>query len=128
MVKAIYGLKQAPRAWHAHLGSTLWSHGFVPSTADTSLFLPRRLELTMYLLLYVDDIVLISSLSDVVDKLVLNLRHDFSIKDLGPLHYFLGLEVTHIVDGLSLTQTKYSLDLVRYACMFKSKHVLHPWM
>jgi histone deacetylase 1/2 len=37
--KALYGLKQAPCAWHARLGSVLRTHGFVPSTADTSLFL-----------------------------------------------------------------------------------------
>ena len=37
--KALYGLKQAPRAWHARLASALRAHGFVPSTADTSLFL-----------------------------------------------------------------------------------------
>jgi hypothetical protein len=39
LVKALYGLKQAPRAWHTHLGAALRTHGFVPSTTDTSLFL-----------------------------------------------------------------------------------------
>jgi hypothetical protein len=38
LVKTLYGLKQAPLAWHARLGSALCAHGFVPSTADTSLF------------------------------------------------------------------------------------------
>jgi hypothetical protein len=42
LVKALYGLKQAPRAWHARLGAALHAHGFVPSTADTSLFLLQR--------------------------------------------------------------------------------------
>jgi hypothetical protein len=54
-------LKKAPRAWHARLGSFLRAHGFVPSTYDTSLFLLQRPEVTMYLLVYVDDIILISS-------------------------------------------------------------------
>jgi hypothetical protein len=39
LVKALYGLKQDPRAWHARLGSVLRAHGFVSSTAETSLFL-----------------------------------------------------------------------------------------
>ena len=39
LTKALYGLKQAPRAWHARLASALRTHGFVPSTADSSLFL-----------------------------------------------------------------------------------------
>src|SRR4051812_46212104 len=59
--KALYGLKQAPRAWHARLGSALRALGFVPSTTDTSLFLLQRPEVTIYLLVYVDDIILVSS-------------------------------------------------------------------
>ena len=58
-------------------------------------------------------LILISSSPTAVDKLILSLRHDFAVKDLGPLHYFLGIEVTHTAAGLSLTQKKYSLDLLR---------------
>ena len=46
LTKAIYGLKQAPRAWHARLASALRTHGFIPSTADTSLFLFQRPSVT----------------------------------------------------------------------------------
>ena len=72
---------------------------------------------TMYLLVYVDDIIVLSSLSTAVDRLVLSLRQEFVVKDLGPLHYFLGLEVTPVPDGLALTQKKYALDLLRRAGM-----------
>ena len=80
----------------------------------------------MYLLVYVDDIILISSSHAATDKLILSLRHDFAVKDLGPLHYFLGLEVTHTAAGLSLNQKKYSLDLLRRAGMLKCKPVTTP--
>jgi hypothetical protein len=115
--KALYGLKQAPRAWHARLGSVLYTHGFVPSTADTSLFLFQRPHLTMYLLVYVDDIILISSSESATTRLVTALSADFAMKDLGKLHYFLGLEVTHCDAGLTLTQQKYSMDLLRRSGM-----------
>ena len=46
---------------HARLGSVLRVLGFLPSTADMSLFLLQRPEVTMYLLVYVDDIIFISS-------------------------------------------------------------------
>ena len=59
--KALYGLKQAPRAWHARLARALRAHGFASSTADSSLFLLQRPEVTMYLLVYVDDIILVRS-------------------------------------------------------------------
>ena len=88
LVKALYGLKQAPRAWHARLASALRAHGFVPSTAHTSLFLLQRPQVTMYLLVYVDDIILVSSSVTAADRLVSSLGDDFAVKDLGKLHYF----------------------------------------
>lgn len=91
LVKALYGLKQAPRAWHARLGSVLRRHGFVPFTADTSLFLFHRPEVTVYLSVYVDYIILISSSVTSVDRLLSALGGHFAVKDLGALHYFLGL-------------------------------------
>jgi hypothetical protein len=47
----------------------------------------------MYLLVYVDDIILVSSSSTAVDALISALGADFAIKDLGRLHFFLGIEV-----------------------------------
>lgn len=122
LTKAIYGLKQAPRAWHARLASALRTHGFIPSTADTSLFLFQRPSVTMYLLVYVDDIVLVSPSPTAADALVTALGRDFAVKDLGQLHFLLGIEVAHQSRGsLALTQKKYSLDLLRRAGMLKCK-------
>ncbi|SPT18802.1 unnamed protein product [Triticum aestivum] len=80
----------------------------------------------MYLLVYVDDIILISSSDAAVDRLVTALSGDFAVKDLGALHYFLGLEVSRSSAGLTLTQRKYSLDLLRHAGMLKCKHAITP--
>jgi histone deacetylase 1/2 len=66
----------------------------------------------MYLLLYVDDIILVSSSSTVVDALISALGADFAVKDLSQLHFFLGIEVAHRSTILALTQKKYSLDLL----------------
>jgi histone deacetylase 1/2 len=126
LVKALYGLKQAPRAWHAQLGAALRAHGFVPSTADTSLFLLQRPEVTMYLLVYVDDIILVSSFAAASDCLIMPLSSDFAVKDLGKLHYFLGLEVTYPGNGLALSQQKYSQDLLRRAGMLECKAATTP--
>ena len=80
----------------------------------------------MYLLVYVDDIILISSSNAAADHLVAALSGDFSIKDLGALHFFLGLEVSRSSAGLTLTQKKYSLDLLRRAGMLKCKPASTP--
>nr|XP_020161140.2 uncharacterized mitochondrial protein AtMg00810-like [Aegilops tauschii subsp. strangulata] len=80
----------------------------------------------MYLLVYVDDIILISSSDAAADRLVAALSGDFAVKDLGALHFFLGLEVSRSSVGLTLTQKKYSLDLLRRAGMLKCKPASTP--
>ncbi|KAK1606711.1 hypothetical protein QYE76_030384 [Lolium multiflorum] len=75
----------------------------------------------MYLLVCVDDIILVSSSSKAAAALITALGVDFAIKDLGPLHFFLGIEVAHQYTGLALTEKKYSLDLLRHAGMLKCK-------
>ncbi|KAK1630656.1 hypothetical protein QYE76_004971 [Lolium multiflorum] len=126
LTKALYGLKQAPRAWNARLAAALRVHGFAPSTADSSLFLLQRPEVTMYLLVYVDDIILISSSPSAADALVHALGADFAVKDLGTLHFFLGIEVAPSADGLIMSQKKYSLDLLQRAGMLKCKATSTP--
>ncbi|KAK1652972.1 hypothetical protein QYE76_070777 [Lolium multiflorum] len=117
--KALYGLKQAPRAWHARLSSVLTALGFTPSKADTSLFVLRRPDITLFLLVYVDDIIVISSRGTAIDRLIHQLRDSFALKDLGPLHYFLGLEVQQSAGTLLLTQRKYASELLRRAGLLK---------
>jgi histone deacetylase 1/2 len=80
----------------------------------------------MYLLVYVDDIILISSSVTAADRLLSALGGHFAVKDLGALHYFLGLEVSRSPAGLTLTQHKYSLDLLRRAGMLQCKHATTP--
>jgi histone deacetylase 1/2 len=77
------------------------------------------------MLVYFDDIIIISSSLAAADHLV-SLSSDFVVKDLGKLHYFLGLEVTHTDIGLSLTQKKYSLDLLCRAGMLKCARATTP--
>jgi histone deacetylase 1/2 len=110
--KALYGLKQAPRAWYSRLSSKLQSLDFVPSKADTSLFLYQKANVTIFMLIYVDDIIVSSSSDQAIVALVKELNKDFAIKDLGDLHYFLGIEVKKIQNSLLLTQEKYAMDIL----------------
>jgi hypothetical protein len=111
--KALYGLKQAPRAWYSWLSSKLQALGFVPSKADISLFMYKKGSITIFLLVYVDDIIVTSSPSTVVDALLADLKVYFAIKDLGHLHYFLGIQVKDTSDGILLSQEKYTSDFWR---------------
>jgi histone deacetylase 1/2 len=124
--KALYGLKQAPRAWYFRLSSKLQSLGFSASKADTSLFFYNKGGVTIFMLIYVDDIVVASSSEKAVDALLKDLGLAFALKDLGALHYFLGIEVKKVHDGIILSQEKYASDLLQRVNMQICKTIDTP--
>jgi hypothetical protein len=124
--KALYGLKQAPRAWYSRLSAKLISLGFHASKADVSLFFYNKGDVTIFLLVYVDDIIIMSSSEKATTTLLQDLQEEFAFKDLGELNYFLGIEVTKTTDGIVLTQEKYASDLLRKVGMSECKLVASP--
>jgi histone deacetylase 1/2 len=102
--------------------------GFSPSKADVLLFIFNREGVRIYMLIYVDDIIIISSSSPTIDRLLQQLRDDFAVKDLGTLHYFLGVEVRHTPEGLLLSQQKYIQDLLIRTNMDTAKGVSTPML
>ncbi|RZC16945.1 Retrovirus-related Pol polyprotein from transposon RE1 [Glycine soja] len=124
--KALYGLKQAPRAWYTELRVFLLSLGFVNSTADASLFIYQKPEVTLYLLVYVDDIIITGNSSAELSKLIATLAARFSLKDLGCLSYFLGVEVIPSAAGMFLSQRKYVIDLLHKSGMTNTKPASTP--
>uniref|UniRef100_A0A2N9J149 Reverse transcriptase Ty1/copia-type domain-containing protein n=1 Tax=Fagus sylvatica TaxID=28930 RepID=A0A2N9J149_FAGSY len=124
--KSIYGLKQAPRAWFESFTSQLLHLGFTASTADSSLFIYKNQSVIAYLLLYVDDIVLTSNTPPYLDHLINQLNTVFDLKDLGTLHYFLGLQVSRTTNSLYIKQTKYAHDLLKKHNMLDCKPVSSP--
>lgn len=80
--KTIYGLKKAPRAWFHRFSSFLLNLDFRCNTADTSLFVFRKGPSTLYLLLYVDDIIVTRNASTLVDNLVHMINRDLQLRIL----------------------------------------------
>ena len=124
--KAIYGLRQAPRAWYTQLSSFLTSVGFLHSKSDTSLFLRHHHGNTMYILVYVDDIIVTGNNPISIQAFIKQLAARFSLKDFGPLSYFLGVEATFTSSGLLLSQRKYIQDLLLKTNMQDANAVTTP--
>ena len=89
--KALYGLKQAPRAWFTRLRQSLVHLGFQESLVDASLFTFHHSDIHLYVLVYVDDILVTGTHSSHISTLIRTLQQEFPLKDLGALSYFLGI-------------------------------------
>ena len=90
--RSLYGLRQAPRAWYDRLKSTLCTWGFQNSKMDSSLFTLHTSSGIIWLLVYVDDILITGNNTQLLNKFVLQLNNTFALKDLGSVSYFLGVE------------------------------------
>jgi hypothetical protein len=109
---SLYGLKQALRAWYHCFASYLVSLGFMEAKSDTSLFVYHHDDNTAYLMLYVDDIMLTASSPELLQRITTALQQQFAMKDLGPLHDFLGDSVQQRSDDLFLHQRQYARDIL----------------
>jgi hypothetical protein len=76
--------------------------GFIGSQVDHSLFIYHVGTIHIFLLIYVDDIIVTSNDDCSVNWLINQLQADFAMKDLGSLHYFLGIQAIRTVAGLHL--------------------------
>ena len=101
--RTLYGLKQAPRAWFAKFSSTIFRLGYMASPYDFALFLRHTDKGTILLLLYVDDMIITGDDLSSIQELKDFLSQQFEMKDLGHFSYFLGLEITHSIDGLYIS-------------------------
>ncbi|RVW57733.1 Retrovirus-related Pol polyprotein from transposon RE1 [Vitis vinifera] len=125
--RSLYGLKQSPRAWFSRFSSVVQEFGMLRSTADHSVFYHHNsLGQCIYLVVYVDDIVITGSDQDGIQKLKQHLFTHFQTKDLGKLKYFLGIEIAQSSSGVVLSQRKYALDILEETGMLDYKPVDTP--
>ncbi|KAF5805700.1 putative RNA-directed DNA polymerase [Helianthus annuus] len=125
--KSLYGLKQASRNWYKRLTSFLLSLNFKQSKADYSLFTYQKAGIYVAILIYVDDVIIVGDNSKKIQQIKQQLDDEFSIKDLGPLKYFLGIEVAKTKDGLVLSQRKYILDILKDSGMLGCRPSAFPF-
>uniref|UniRef100_A0A2N9H3N1 Integrase catalytic domain-containing protein n=1 Tax=Fagus sylvatica TaxID=28930 RepID=A0A2N9H3N1_FAGSY len=124
--KSIYGLKQSPRAWFDKFSKAVVSHGMTRSQADHSVFFKKTKTGIVILVVYVDDIVITGSDKEGIQILINHLSSSFLTKYLGKLRYFLGIEVARSKAGISLSQRKYTLDILQDTGYLGSKPVATP--
>jgi hypothetical protein len=109
---SLYSLKQALRAWYEKFCSTLLGFSLTEIQYHSSLFIHSTSIRIVLLLLYVDDMVITGFDHASIQIVKQQLQASFHMKDLGNLHYFLGLEVHSTSKGVFLHQHMYATDLI----------------
>ncbi|XP_019174280.1 PREDICTED: uncharacterized protein LOC109169846 [Ipomoea nil] len=124
--RSLYGLKQAPRAWFKRLHDFLLTTGFSASKTDVSLFYYSSDGCQVFLLVYVDDIIMLGNSVTLINTLLHRLATAFKIRDLGKPSFFLGIETVDTPDGVILSQRRYMHDLLNRAGMVDCKPLATP--
>eukprot|EP00253_Pinus_taeda_P024127 PITA_24127 len=110
--KSLYGLKQALRAWYAKTDSFLLSQNFERCKFDANVYMLRTHDSLLILVLYVDNLLITGSFASAIAAVKRALHDTFLMTDMGPLHFFLGLEISENATGIKLSQAKYAWDLL----------------
>jgi hypothetical protein len=118
-------LKQAPRAWYGRIDSFLMSLGFTKSKVDPNLYFKIENDGPVILLLYVDDLFLTDE-ENLITDCKKKLAAEFEMKDLGPMHYFLGLEVWQSPEEIFLNQGKYVVEILKRFDMMDCRAMSTP--
>jgi ketosteroid isomerase-like protein len=114
--KALYGLKQAPRLWYDEINGFLMSLGLTQSNADPNLYCQTHDDGDVYIILYVDDILVFYPASQIrkANEIKRQLMNQYRMKNLGPARQFLGLEIDRNSDGtITLGQQCYIDKIIR---------------
>ena len=100
--------------------------GFIQSKFDYSLFTHSKGSSFIALLVYVDDVAIASNDPQAVSSFITFLNDIFKLKDLGPLKYFLGLEIARSADGILVCQRKYTFEILEDSGLLASKTAKFP--
>jgi hypothetical protein len=126
--KCLYGLKQASRAWYQKIDATLLDLGFERSVADHSLYFAQKGPHVMLVLVYVDDLIILSSNMESMDALKSKLEAEYEMTDLGELHYCLGVEFVRdqAARTITMSQAKYMEEVLKRFGMEDCKPIGTP--
>ncbi|KAH9724129.1 Integrase catalytic domain-containing protein [Citrus sinensis] len=130
LIKSLYGLKQSPRQWYKRFDQFIQGHKFTRSEHDHCVYFRRLPDgAFIYLLLYVDDMLIASKNRDEIERLKKQLAFEFEMKDLGDAQRILGMEICRDKKNgiVWLTQKSYLKKVLeRFSMDDKTKSVCTP--
>src|SRR3954468_1098724 len=128
--RSIYGLKQASRSWNQHSDKVIKSFGFIQTYGEACIYKKVSEISVAFLILYVDDILLIGNDVDLLNSVKDYLNNSFSMKDLGEVAYILGIKIYRDRSRrlISLSQSTYLDKVLKKFRMDESKKGFLPML
>ena len=125
--QSLYGLKQSPRCWNSMLDAHLKGMGYVQCTNDPCIYTLAGGE-TIIIGVYVDDFVIAGKSSERIEQVKTSLSEKFDVKDLGELHYFLGVQIVqdHKRGTVWMGQPTFAESVLQKYNMSEAKSVKTP--
>ncbi|GJZ04167.1 retrovirus-related pol polyprotein from transposon TNT 1-94 [Tanacetum coccineum] len=124
--KALYGLKQASRAWYDKLSSFLIKHHFTKGIVDPTLFTRRHRDDILLVQIYVDDIIFGSTKPVFAKRFEKLMKDNFEMSMISEMKFFLGLQVHQSPRGIFISQSQYTMDILKKHGMEKCDTVSTP--
>lgn len=113
--KALYGLKESPRAWYECFNDFIKNLGFDRSKHDYCLYVKRENNVTVYILLFVDDLLICCRDVNIINNIKTQLHNKFKMKDLNKVKSYIGINIEYNYDNstniLTLCQENYIMSL-----------------
>jgi len=124
--KFLYGLKQSLRVWFGKFSNVVQQFGMTRNEADHSVFYRHSSAGCIYIVVYIDEIVLTGSDHHDISQVKQHICQHFQTKDLSKLIYFLGIEVAQSNTDIVISQRKYALNILKEIGLMNSKSVDTP--
>ena len=109
---SLYGLKQSARAWNIKMNKLLLDNGFIRSKADQCLYSKFENSKWMYVLLYVDDLIIAHDDNEVITQFGHVINEHFAVTDLGEISYYLGIQIEREADGSFLLNQSAKIEAI----------------
>ena len=126
--RSLYGLKQSPRMWNQTINGFMVKMDFVKCESDHCIYIKRNDETMVFVVLYVDDLIIASNDDGLMAETKRILSERFEMTDLGELKYFLGIEIEQDLNNglITMRQTKFLKSILAKFGMEESKPVKTP--
>ena len=105
--KSLYGLKQSGRNWNIVLSKFFQDSGYSQSKADPCFYYKLENNSEIYIVVWVDDIVVAANTNRNLDNIKDKLKDEFRMKDLGPISWFLGIQFKQTSNAIEMDQSFY---------------------